>query len=515
MSRQISNAELASHNTPEDCWIAVDGRVYDVTKFLPQHPGGAKIITDLAGKECTEQFFALHRGGILDKFGPKLQVGVLQGAQVDFINRPYREISEVLFGDNTAFQLYNSPYYKESHLRFHKAIRALLHKHVVPNGEALDNAGRLPKDKIWKALGAAGFHAVNLPPNKYIGKYAEALGGVGADEFDYFHEMIHHVEMHKLALPGYVDGLTAGHMIGLPPVMHFRCASEAVTEKCIKDCIVGDKRICLAISEPWAGSDVANVNCTAVKSDCGQYYVVNGLKKWITGGMASHYFTTAVRTGPKKLSFLLIERSMGGVETKKIKTRYSPSAGTALVIFENVKVPVTHLLGTEGDGFKMIMHNFNHERWGLACNCLGMCRRAIEEVTKWLLQRKAFGKPLMKQPALRQKLASMITKTESLQAYMDNITHQMNTMPFKEQNKKLGGPICLLKLHAARVSEEVCNEAVQLFGGRGLTNHGMGQYVQRLRAFNQYNGIYGGSNEVLGDYAVRQVARMVPKWSRL
>jgi len=510
----VSKTELAKHNTPEDCWVCVDGRVYDVTKFLSQHPGGEKILYDVAGTDATKQFFEVHRLDVLKKLGPKLLVGDLEGGKVLY-NRPPEVISEILYAENPVWQGFNSPYYNESHLRFKKAMRALAERFFGLKTESLANAGRLHSKKVWRAIGEEGIHAAITGPGHYIGKWTKAVGGVGADEFDYFHEMITHVELYRVGAPGVSDGLTCGSNIGLPPVVYFKCKDPAVTERVTRDVIVGEKRICLAISEPWSGTDVANVQCMAVKSDCGGYYIVNGSKKWITGGLNAEYFTTAVRTGPKKLSFLLIERAFGGVQTKKIKTRYSATAGTSLVIFENVKVPVSNLIGKEHEGFKMIMHNFNHERWAIVCYQLGFCRRAIEECAKWLNQRVAFKKTLMKQPALRQRLADMIAKTEALQAYTDSITYQLCTMDFATQNKILGGPICLLKVRAAKVVQDVTNEAVQIFGGRGLTNTGMGQVVQRLRASNQYCAIYGGTNEALGDYAVRMMARNIPEWSRL
>lgn len=92
---------------------------------------------------------------------------------------------------------------------------------------------------------------------------------------------------------------------------------------------------------------------------------MNGTKKWITNGVFCDYFVTGVRTG-KHLSVLLIERSEG-VETKPIKTSYSPAAGTAYVTFDNVKVPVENLLGQENKGMSVILSNFNHERWTMAC----------------------------------------------------------------------------------------------------------------------------------------------------
>ena len=152
-------------------------------------------------------------------------------------------------------------------------------------------------------------------------------------------------------------------VIGLPPLLVF--GKPELQAKVVPEVLYGQKQICLAITEPTAGSDVASISTTAVKSPCGKFYIVNGVKKWITNGTFSEYFTTAVRTGGKGItgiSVLLIPRGEG-VETKSIKTSYSAAAGTAYVIFENVKVPVENLLGKENEGFKAIMYNFNHERW--------------------------------------------------------------------------------------------------------------------------------------------------------
>merc|ERR1719461_146136 len=160
----------------------------------------------------------------------------------------------------------------------------------------------------------------------------------------------------------------------------------------------------------------------------------------------------------------------------------------------------------------MIMQNFNHERWYIATVLCGWSLGCYEDDVKWLLARRAFGKTLMKQPHLRQKMAKIVYQIESLKAYLDAITYQMCTMSFKDQNTKLAGPICLLKTMCARTFQEIADESVQIFGGRGLTKTGMGQNVCRLRACGQYEGILGGTNEVLLDYAMRQIARAVPKW---
>jgi alkylation response protein AidB-like acyl-CoA dehydrogenase len=122
-------------------------------------------------------------------------------------------------------------------------------------------------------------------------------GDVKSEQFDYFHEMIAHEEVVRLGYPGFQDGIGTGLYIGLPPVLHF--GPKHLKEKVIPECLLGKKRICLSISEPGFGSDVAGITTTAVKSSCGKFYIVNGVKKWITNGTFADYFVTAVRTGGK------------------------------------------------------------------------------------------------------------------------------------------------------------------------------------------------------------------------
>merc|ERR1719160_1993977 len=332
--------------------------------------------------------------------------------------------------------------------------------------------------------------------------------GVKPKEFDHFHELIAHEEMGRLQCPSYNDGLGAGFCIGLPPVAMF-CPPH-IRDKVVPEVLLGKKRICLAISEPTAGSDVAGLRTTAVKTPDGKFYIVNGVKKWITNGMFADYFVTAVRTGKgrKGISMLFISRDMG-VETKQIKTTYSSCAGTALVIFDNVKVPVENLMGLgnrgkEGQGFACIMYNFNHERWFICALFLQACRLAIADCFKWATQRMAFGKPLIEQPVLRQKLARMAGMVESAHAFLENVTHQMNVMPYKEQSEKLGGPIALLKYQCTRAGTVVADEAVQMFGGRAITRTGMGTNIERFQKTYKYAAILGGSEEIMADLAVRQ-----------
>jgi alkylation response protein AidB-like acyl-CoA dehydrogenase len=122
-------------------------------------------------------------------------------------------------------------------------------------------------------------------------------------------------------------------------------------DKYIPSILSGDKLICLAITEPNAGSDVANIQSRAEKSSCGTYYTLNGLKKWITSGVYSDLFTVCARTGEKgELTLLLVERG-AGVTLRKIKTQGMNSSGSTFIIFENVRVPAENVIGKEGRGF--------------------------------------------------------------------------------------------------------------------------------------------------------------------
>ena len=113
----------------------------------------------------------------------------------------------------------------------------------------------------------------------------------------------------------------------------------------------------MAITEPYAGSDVASIKTSAVKTPCGKFYIVNGMKKWITNGIFSDFFTTAVVTDPDNgmfgISLLLIERTMPGVILKRMNCQGIWCSGTTFIVFDNVKVPVENLIGqSENEGFK-------------------------------------------------------------------------------------------------------------------------------------------------------------------
>lgn len=243
------------------------------------------------------------------------------------------------------------------------------------------------------------------------------------------------------------------------------------------------------------------------------------LLQWITGGTGAHYFTTAVRTGDAGhggISLLLIERDEEGVAvtTEKIKTSTS-GAGTAYVTFTNAKVPVGNLLGKENMGFAPIMANFNHERWAMAVGGNALNRLIVNETFLWAYHRRAFGKPLIAQPQIQEKLAEMIAYVESVQAWIDTTTARMNKMSYKEQTTYLAGTISLLKNQQVEASRVVADRAVQIMGGRSFTASGLGKNLERFLRTFQFGAILGGASSVLATQAIRHTLKFVPPDARL
>jgi alkylation response protein AidB-like acyl-CoA dehydrogenase len=318
-----------------------------------------------------------------------------------------------------------------------------------------------------------------------------------------------------MCCPGAEDAITSGVSIGLGPVMLF--GSESTRQQVVQPCLEGKKVICLAITEPFAGSDVAGVTTTATLSEDGQYYTVTGTKKWITNAVFADYFTTLVRTsdakGARGLSMLLIEKS-DAVVVRPIPTEYSPAAGTGLISFENARVPVGNLLGKPGQGMMITMHNFNMERLGICTMSLGRGRRIIEETMLWAHQRKAFGKTLLQQPVIRQHIGKMISEHQSCYAYYQLLTFKYNNIPV-HQRGTLGGETALLKYRTTRAMTLVSDLAVQVFGGRGVTKTGPGKHVSRMQKSFKFASVYGGSEEIMLDLGVRQAMKNFPINARL
>ncbi|KAG6831810.1 hypothetical protein H0H92_007487 [Tricholoma furcatifolium] len=479
---------VAKHNNPNDLWLIVDGNVYDLTKFLSLHPGGRSVLVDeeVAGKDATNIFYSLHRSEVLRKPQyARLKIGRVRRDE-DFRNAgsvppsPLGHLSDVSYAEPTWLTPgYHSPYYKDHHHRFQAAMRKFVEEVVIPDAQARETDGKPPSQHVFDEMARLNLIAMRLGPGKHLSGRILMDGLVKPEEFDCFHELIIAQELGRIHARGYSDGLGGGTCIGLPPVLNF--AKPALRNRIVPDILNGKKFISLAVTEAFAGSDVAGIRCRARRKN-GEW-VVNGTKviynKWITNGLFADYFTVACRTEAGGITVLLIPRC-DGVETKPIPTSYSLAAGTAYVTFDNVRVPFENTLGAEENGLQVILSNFNHERWGLTAGAISTQRIILEECLRWSAQREAFGKPLVSQAVVRSKLAAIISRVESSQGWLEAITYQMTHMNYQQQATYLAGQIAFLKMHTTRGIQDTARDAVQIFGGRGLTQSGMGRFIEHV-----------------------------------
>jgi acyl-CoA dehydrogenase len=295
--------------------------------------------------------------------------------------------------------------------------------------------------------------------------------------------------MNASGLSGPPGSLTTGMSFGVPPILKF--GNKHVQEQFLPELLKGESRICIAITEPEAGSDVANIQTTATKSADGKHYIVNGQKKWITNGIWSKYATMAVRTGGPGAAglSLLVVPLLGhpGVTMRRLKVGGQVTGGTTYIELDDVKVPVENLIGQEGMGMKYIMTNFNHERLAIAIGATRSARVALSSAFAYVMKREAFGKTLIEQPVVRHRLAKAGALLESQWAWVESFVYQMTKLPKAVADAELGGLTALCKAQSGIVLNECAQVAVLLFGGNGYTKTGQGEIAERI--YREVNGV--------------------------
>jgi len=422
-----------------------------------------------------------------------------------------------------------SPYYTESHRKWQAALRPLLQKLLHDKAVEWEVAETVPPH-VFREFAASNLLVAALPAplpadllKNELGIH-ELPGGLRVEEFDSLHGLIFADEMARSGLVGPSGSLTTGMAFGVPPILKF--GSEELKKRLLPDLLTGRKRSCIAITEPDAGSDVAGITTTAVKSECGRYYVVNGSKKWyvlfsffsplrvvefqnqtpftqvnypltptlltpsmdrITNGIWADYATTAVRTGgpgPGGLSLLVVPlrnpdgSHYQGVTTRRIRPMGVLASGTTFIEFDDVRVPAGNLLGREGQGMGLVMTNFNHERLVVAAGTTRQARVALSSAFEYVLKREAFGRRLVEQAVVRHRLAKAGALLESHSAWLEQFAYMLTKLPRKDADRELGGLTALLKANAGLVFKECADVAVLLFGGNGLTRSGQGQLIE-------------------------------------
>lgn len=317
--------------------------------------------------------------------------------------------------------------------------------------------------------------------------------------------------MSRSGLGGPAASLVTGMSYGVPPLLKF--GSPQLQERFLPDLLTGRKRTCIAITEPGAGSDVAGIETSAVRSEDGREWVINGAKKWITNGIWSHWCTMAVKTGgvgsgPAGLSLVVVPLlDYPGVSMRGLSTGGGTTSGTTYIELDDVRVPVENLIGEEGMGMRYIMTNFNHERLTIAIGVTRQARVALASAVEYVMQREAFGKVLVEQAVVRHRLARAGALLESQWAWVEQFVYQMCHMRKDDADTELGGLTALCKAQAGIVLDECARCAVLLFGGNGYTRGGKGAVVEKIYREVPGARIPGGSEDVMLDLAVRQLVK--------
>ncbi len=370
-----------------------------------------------------------------------------------------------------------------NHHAWRDQLRRFFDKHVMPYAADWDEAGDTPDDLILKAaeMGIIGLG------------YPEEYGGT-SEGIDIWYKNILNEEFARLGVGGVAASLMV-HGIGLPPVIKF--GHEEIKNHVAPAVISGKKRISLGITEPGAGSDVAQIATTAIRD--GDHYIVNGSKTFITGGMKANWVTTAVRTGgagKRGISTLLIPTDAEGFSRTALDKKQGWWASdTATLYFDNVRVPAMNLIGEENQGFSVIMHNFNSERMGMSVSMEASARVCLEEAVNWARARKTFGQRLADHQVIRHKIADMKMRINATQAYIQVLSEQI------EKGTENPGDIALLKVQCSQTMEYCAREAMQILGGSGYMR---GNRVERIYREVRVNAIGGGSEEIMRDLAARQ-----------
>jgi alkylation response protein AidB-like acyl-CoA dehydrogenase/predicted heme/steroid binding protein len=547
MSKEYTADEVKQHNAEGNAWIIIDNGIYDISKFAALHPGGKGVILGVAGQDASEQFWQFHNKQILKKYEKRLRIGTVKGKapkaqstgqQAQREQAASQQVQEVKqtskgsgsggdgvkelfgelvpYGDPNWYQGFYSPYYNASHRKWRAYLREFIDEHIIPFVHDWDERGQVPKE-LFKNLAEQGILPVAVSHAGWPRQHTDIQPGngiVSVDEFDAFHMQIFADEFARHGSGGTSWALFGGLSIGLPPVLHF--GSKDLQSRVVPGCLNGETFICLAITEPQTGSDVANITTTAKKTEDGKHYIVNGVKKWITNGIWADYFTTAVRTGGpghSGVSLLVIPRTEG-VKTERMKCQGVWASGTTYITFENVKVPVENIIGKENEGFKAIMYNFNYERLGSIRAANRFSRVLLEESMRYAFKRKTFGKHLIEHPVIRLKLAHMARMCESTHSWVENVVYQTTKMSRAEVNATLGGSIALLKAQASITMEYCAREAAQIFGGLAYTRGGQGEKVERLYREVRAYAIPAGSEEIMLDLGVRQAMKQQQNWQK-
>lgn len=367
-------------------------------------------------------------------------------------------------------------FFTDEHEALRSSIRSFVERELAPHAEEWEAAGDFP-DWVFERMGELGFLGLAYP---------EEYGGAGGD---YLSTLVLKEEMARCGSGGVAMAVAVQTDMATPPILKF--GTEEQKQEYLVPAIRGTKIACLGISEPNAGSDVANIQTTGVRD--GSDWVLNGRKIFITNGCRAHFCTLVARTdkpsGYHGFSLFLVPTDTPGWQvTRRLDKLGMHSSDTAEIVIEDVRLPAGALLGDEGRGFYQIMWELQGERLVGAAGSVAGAQLVFDRCLAYAKERQAFGQPIARFQVIAHRLVEMATEIEAARQIVYDAVWKFSEgeYPVKE--------ISMAKLYAGQVSCRVANQAMQIFGGASYL---MDVPIQRAWRDSRLIRIGGGTDEVM------------------
>ncbi len=364
--------------------------------------------------------------------------------------------------------------FDEEHQMFRESFSAFLKKEVVPHQERWREEGVVSRE-VWLKAGEQG----------YLLPWAEErFGGSAIKDFRYSQ-----IELEELAYVGESGFYLPLHSVLVAPYID-KFGSEEQRQRFLPPCARGEKILALAMTEPAAGSDLAGMKMQA--KDCGDHFVLNGTKTFISNGTLADLVVVAAKTNPDKpraVGLFVVERGMEGFSCgRKLKKMGMKSQDTAELFFDNVKVSKDNLLGDPEMGFKYLMHGLAEERLIASVTNVAMAEYAFRVTLDYIRERKAFGKTIASFQNSSYKMAEMRTEIDLAQVFVDQCVTRLNAGYLAPEMA------AKIKLFSSEMLGRVVDEGLQLHGGYGY----MEEYpICRSYCDARIARIFGGTSEIM------------------
>jgi len=367
--------------------------------------------------------------------------------------------------------------FTQEHEELKRTVERFVEHELNPHVDEWEEAGIFPAHEVFKKLGDLGLLGLTKP---------EAYGGAA---LDYSYSVVMAEALGNTRCGGVPMAIGVQTDMATPALARF--GSDELRREFLVPAISGDHVVCVGVSEPGAGSDVAAIRTTARKD--GGDYVINGGKMWITSGTQADWMCCLAITGEgsphKNKSLIVLPMKTRGVSVeRKIHKIGMHSSDTALIHFDDVRVPQRHLIGQEGLGFMYQMIQFQEERlWG-AANVLKGLDNTVRDTIEYTRSRKTFGRPVIDNQVVHFTLAELSTEIESLRALVYRATE------LYVSGKDVTQLASMAKLKAGRLTREVADKCLQYWGGMGYT---WDNQVSRLYRDGRLASIGGGADEIM------------------